>query len=222
MTVTVSIDQMKRLVNWKAAVLEVRCFRKRGDPVHIQTFSRNDYDSPAQRWHDITAIIRTWNLRGDNCYMILNTIRSDFIGNGSKGASDADIACLDWFFIDVDRTGTHKNSATDAELEMSRELVENVRTYMLDCGWDEPLMTCSGNGHHLYFPLHELPANDETKDCIKKLTNILGKKFNTEHVAIDPVVYNPSRITKILGTIAHKGEATEDRPHREARLVSWN
>jgi len=222
MTATVSIDQMKRLVNWKAAVLEVRCFRKRGDPVHIQAFSRNDYDSPAQRWHNITAIIRTWNLRGYNCYMILNTIRSDFIGNGSKGASDADIACLDWFFIDVDRTGTHKNSATDAELGMSRELVEKVKAYLCGVGWDDPIMTCSGNGYHLYFPLHELPANDKTKDWIKKLTNILGTKFNTEHVAIDPVVYNPSRITKILGTIAHKGEATEDRPHREARLVSWN
>lgn len=152
--------------------------------------------------------------------MVLNTIRADFIGNGAKGASDADIVCIDWFFIDADRTGTHKNSATDAELEQSRELVENVRSYMLGCGWDAPVMTCSGNGYHLYFPLHELPLNDETKEWIKKLTNILGKKFNTEHVAIDPVVYNPSRITKILGTIAQKGKATENRPHREARLVS--
>ena len=222
MTITVSIDQMKRLVNWKAAVLEVRCFRKRGDPVHIQTFSRSDYDSPSLRWHNITAVVRTWNQRGYNCYAVLNTIRADFESVGNKWVSDDDIVCLDWLFLDFDRRGTHENSATDAELIMARELAEEVKEYFSDIGWDEPVMTCSGNGYHLYFPLHQLPANDETKEWVKKLTNLLGTKFNTEHVAIDPVVYNPSRITKILGTIAHKGEATEDRPHREARLVSWN
>lgn len=28
----VNIDPMKKLINWKAAVLEVRCFRKEGNP----------------------------------------------------------------------------------------------------------------------------------------------------------------------------------------------
>jgi hypothetical protein len=220
--ITVNIDQMKMLVNWKAAVLETRCIKKGEQFAQTRTFRLDDYTSEIMRWHEMTREVSTWNHRGYSCYTPINTIRSDFTGNEANGAKDSDIVCLNWFFIDADRKGTHKNSATDSDLEMSRELVENVRAYLLNCGWDDPIMTCSGNGYHLYFPLHELPANDKTKDWIKKLTNILGTKFNTEHVAIDPVVYNPSRITKILGTIAHKGEATEDRPHREARLVSWN
>lgn len=71
---TISIDQMKVLLDWKTAVIEVRCFRGRGDPAYIQTFHRDDYDSPALRWHAITIVVRTWNLRGYNCYAVLNTM----------------------------------------------------------------------------------------------------------------------------------------------------
>lgn len=217
---TISIDQMKKLLDWKTAVIEIRCFRGRGDPAHIQTFHRDDYASPSLRWHAITAVVRTWNQRGYNCYAVLNTIRKDFESVGNKWVNDADIVSIDWLFLDFDRKGTHKNSATDVELAMARELADEVKDYMSDVGWDDPVMTCSGNGYHLYYPLQQLPANAETTEWIKRLTKTLGERFDTEHVAIDPVVYNPSRITKILGTIAQKGEATEDRPHREARLAS--
>ena len=39
-------------------------------------------------------------------------------------------------------------------------------------------------------------------------------------VKIDRTVFNPSRILKAYGSIARKGESTEDRPHRAARLLN--
>ena len=38
-------------------------------------------------------------------------------------------------------------------------------------------------------------------------------------VSVDTAVHNASRITKVPGTTARKGHATDDRPHRRSRLV---
>ena len=47
----------------------------------------------------------------------------------------------------------------------------------------------------------------------------LANKFDNEIVKIDTVVYNASRITKVVGTIARKGLESEGRPYRMARVI---
>ena len=40
------------------------------------------------------------------------------------------------------------------------------------------------------------------------------------NLEIDQVVFNPARLTKLYGTMVRKGENTQDRPHRLARIIS--
>ena len=44
--------------------------------------------------------------------------------------------------------------------------------------------------------------------------------FDDTHTSIDRCVHNPSRITKVIGTIARKGKESPDRPYRKVTLVS--
>ena len=54
---------------------------------------------------------------------------------------------------------------------------------------------------------------------MKSLLRVLALKFGTEQTYVDQRVFNPSRILKIYGTVARKGEHTDERPWRTARLV---
>ena len=43
--------------------------------------------------------------------------------------------------------------------------------------------------------------------------------FSDDCVEIDTSVFNASRITKLYGTITRKGADTEERPHRQSRIL---
>jgi hypothetical protein len=77
----------------------------------------------------------------------------------------------------------------------------------------------SGNGYHLYYILGELPNDEKTKRLVEGALRGLAEKFDNSIVAVDTVVYNASRITKVPGTIARKGENTTERPHRMAVVL---
>ena len=77
----------------------------------------------------------------------------------------------------------------------------------------------SGNGHHLYYKLSKTPNTPEAKNYIQQLLLKLANTFDNEIVKIDTVVYNASRITKVVGTIARKGLESEGRPYRMARVL---
>jgi hypothetical protein len=47
----------------------------------------------------------------------------------------------------------------------------------------------------------------------------LAARFNTDRVELDTGNFNASRIWKLYGTLARKGDSTETRPHRWARLL---
>jgi len=94
-----------------------------------------------------------------------------------------------------------------------------VMAYLAGKGWSSPKKVMSGNGFHLYYSLDRLEANKESRDLIRSLLNLLADKFDNGTVQIDRGVFNASRITKIIGTVARKGEETEERPYRMARLI---
>ena len=77
----------------------------------------------------------------------------------------------------------------------------------------------SGNGYHLYFTLAGLENDDESELLIKEMLETLAEKFDTEEFEIDTVVFDANRITKIIGTVARKGEETPDRPYRTVELI---
>jgi hypothetical protein len=143
-----------------------------------------------------------------------------------KLSNDGDILARRFLIIDVDPVKPKEfkaHSATDAEKEAAAELVANVRSYLARMGWPAPLVVDSGNGFHLYYRLeHALPGGvvaDSLADPVAALLRCLKAKFDTPHAGIDPVTFNPSRIMKVPGTPAKKGEPTADRPHRTSAVL---
>jgi hypothetical protein len=156
------------------------------------------------------------NAAGYNVYYVMNPIREDF---DSGSVTDKDIECRDLLLIDIDKIGHKGESSTDDELEAARLLSEEIAGYLQSEGWDEPIRMMSGNGYHLYYLLSKLPNDAKTKALIEGVLHELADKFNNDIVAVDTVVFNASRITKVPGTIARKGSNTAERPHRMAVVI---
>src|SRR5262249_27339922 len=76
----------------------------------------------------------------------------------------------------------------------------------------------SGNGFHLCYPI-DLPNNDANQEFVKNLLKALASQCDTEGAKVDVKTFDAVRIWKLYGTIARKGEPTQDRPHRFTRIV---
>ncbi len=88
---------------------------------------------------------------------------------------------------------------------------------MKSLGWPDPIAADSGNGWHLLYHI-DLPAIDD--GLVQRCLESLAARFDDDLVKIDRTVFNPARIWKLYGTVAAKGDATPDRPHRLSRIVS--
>ena len=208
--------------NWtlfqsKVPLIEIRCINPFTRKVINKTFTRYEHPKLKKFREAIEAYAIQMNLQGYNIYINLNPALPSFNG---KQLSDKDIDYRDLIFFDIDRSGTHKAPATDAELQAAFNLGDAVSALLLDEGWGQPIRTCSGNGCHLYYLLENIGTQQEETDLIELTLKVLAKEFNTTTNEIDTVVWNASRITKFLGTIARKGEETATRPYRLARLLS--
>lgn len=153
---------------------------------------------------------------GYNIYIVMNPIKPNFIGGA---ATDADIDYRDLLLIDIDRVEKKKEPATDDEVGVAGQLAEHVMAYLSELGWAEPIRVMSGNGHHLYYVLSNTPNNDVSKEYVQSLLKKLAAKFDNSIVKIDTSVFNASRITKVVGTVARKGIESEGRPYRMAHVL---
>ena len=208
--------------NWEifqsdVPLLEIRSICPFTRAVVCKIFYRCEFPSIGAFRETIKMYAIQMNLQGYNIYINLNPALPSFKG---KRLSDKDIDYLDLIFFDIDRSGTHKVPATDAELLAAFDLGDKVSASLFAEGWGKPIKTCSGNGCHLYYVLENIGIQQEETDLIKQTLKLLAKEFNTATTEIDTVVWNASRITKFLGTIARKGEETATRPYRLARLLS--
>ena len=208
--------------NWEifqsdVPLLEIRCINPFTRAVVCKIFYRREFPSIEAFRATIEMYAIQMNLKGYNIYINLNPALPSFNG---KQLSDKDIDYRDLIFFDIDRLGTYKVPATDAELQAAFDLGDKVSASLFAEGWGKPIKTCSGNGCHLYYVLENIGIQQEETDLIKQTLKLLAKEFNTATTEIDTVVWNASRITKFLGTIARKGEETATRPYRLARLLS--
>jgi hypothetical protein len=101
---------------------------------------------------------------GYNIYIVMNPIKSTFVGSAVK---DEDISYRDLLLIDIDRVQKAKEPATDEEVEAAKQLADTVMAYLAINEWPEPIRVMSGNGHHLYYVLPEVANDDESKQYVK-------------------------------------------------------
>jgi hypothetical protein len=131
-----------------------------------------------------------------------------------RAVTDADISHRELVLVDIDRTISEKVPANDSELEAANQLSDEVSGYLEHIEWPHPIRVMSGNGHHLYYVLPDFENSEESKEFTQSLLLNLSNKFDTEIVKIDTSVFNASRITKVVGTVARKGIESQERPYR--------
>jgi len=151
--------------------------------------------------------------------------------------SDDDILCDLWFPIDCDPARPTDISATTKELQAALLRRDEIAKFLSQ--WAQALLGMSGNGGHGLIRLPGYPNNTETRQARERLTKFLHDRFTDweldakglpilddkgakierrNGVSVDSTVFNLSRIWKLYGTTAVKGEDVEDRPHRRAYL----
>jgi hypothetical protein len=180
------------------------------------TFTASLYRTAAERQLAFEGKAAELSTQGYNIYVVMNPVREDFAGGA---VSDADIAFRDLLLIDIDRAGSTKDPASDEEVEAAIKLADEVAADSALQGLDLRARVMSGNGVHLYYALDELPNDATSKSSVQELLQLLAQKFDTEEVKIDQSVFNASRITKVPGTLARKGQASSERPYRSAKVL---
>jgi len=120
--------------------------------------------------------------------------------------------------VDFDPVRAPNTSSTDEEKNEVLKTATAVREYLTDQGWPEPFVADSGNGFHLLYRVN-LPISPETVATMRQCLAALDAKFSNVTCKVDTTTYNPARITKLYGTISHKGKNTANRPHRRSQLI---
>jgi putative DNA primase/helicase len=166
-----------------------------------------------------------------NVYFTLNAVRKELLERAHATlkqaptgfcTTDDDIISIDLFPVDVDPVrdkGHKKDAATVVEKGQAIRRAGEVKNWLRDHG-ASAIGGDSGNGGHLLVPM--LPCRrDQCKEIVAKakaLGEMLAEQFNDPTATIDTGIYNASRIFKLYGTLAMKGEDTPDRPHRWASI----
>ena len=143
-----------------------------------------------------------------------------------KTSTDTDILHRTRILVDIDpqryslATGRRcpgDLSATDAEKAKACETAERIRADLTTAGWPEPVTIDSGNGFYLLYKM-DLAVQDGglTQRCLKALAT----RYDNPGANVDTRVHNPSRIAKIPGTWARKGDDFEERPHRRSKVLA--
>ena len=185
-------------------------------PPRVVHFRADTYDCLASRQGAFEERALELNQAGYNVYTPLNPVKPDFCGAAAK---DADILHRRLLLIDIDRMGNTKQPATDDEVSRAKILAEAISVFLGENGWPSPKRLMSGNGFHLYYRLPDLPNTEQSTALVKGVLQTLSQKFDSEEFEVDKSVFNASRITKVPGTVARKGTASEERPYRMARLL---
>ena len=208
-----------RLLFTPGDVVEVRVPKARGQKVISGYFS--DWGRMAE------ALVGLENGKFPGLYWTLNPVRPALLARAAHKVlpyavdttSDGDILHRRWLPIDIDPKRPTGISSTDEEHEAALALAERVKEQLSASGWPEPIFADSGNGAHLLYAI-DLPNDPDSKDLVRNSLLSLAARYDEPGaMEVDRTMFNASRIMKIYGTTARKGDNTPARPHRLARIL---
>jgi hypothetical protein len=218
----------ERVVEWLALfigpddVAELRALhveRPYGRPVTVAGF----FDGRHLADMAETALALEAQARG--VYFTLNPLRPEILARRANRvdvaeagdlASDHHVTGRRWLLVDVDPVRVPGIGSTDAEKAAARGVADAVRHDLDGRGWPAPIVADSGNGWHLFYRI-DLPTDDS--GLVQRCLVALAQRHDTDAAKIDKCVCNAARIVKVPGTVARKGDATQDRPHRRGGIV---
>ena len=200
-------------------VVELRAL---GDRTHFGYYT--DYEKLAK---DAALLDPIPELKG--IYITLNEVNPALLarcvnrvkkaGNKEPQTGDSDIIRRRWFPIDIDAKRPAGISSSDEEHMVALHRAEQITGFLSDLGWPEPVTGDSGNGAHLLYRI-DLPNDAESTQLIKSCLAGLDQIFSDTNSDVDTSVHNASRIWKLYGTTARKGDNTPERPYRRSCILS--
>lgn len=199
-----------------AGCVEMRCIMHNGGVL------RGFYDDLEAFEADALALDREETAKG--IYFTLNPVKRELLLRSrnklSRGDStkDEDIVSRRWLCFDFDPERAKDTNSTDAEHALAFERTGEVRKFLSDLGWAEPIRADSGNGAHLGYRI-ELPNDEASRDLIKGAFQVLAEHCSDARVKVDVSVSNAARIWKLYGTHARKDTDTDERPQRLAQIL---
>lgn len=167
-----------------------------------------------------------YNGKVPGIYINLNPIDPDLLARaanridetGIPTASDKDITNRRWLYFDIDPIRPAGISSTDQQHEAAIVKANYIKEYLIKMGWPAPVICDSGNGASLLFRI-DIENTATITELIQNCVLALDFLFTDDKTEIDLTVFNPSRIIKLYGTIAKKGDNTPERPHRKSKIL---
>ena len=131
--------------------------------------------------------------------------------------SDGDILSRRRIPFDLDATRPAGISATDAEHALALDAADRTIAFLVDHGVprESLLDNDSGNGAHVHLAV-ELPNEQAATTLVRTILAVVAAHVDTERGHVDQTMFNASRIIKVPGTLAAKGDPLPERPHRLA------
>jgi hypothetical protein len=205
-----AVAEALRLFATPGALFEIRVPHARtsnGKRDLSRLFGVGDFEAAAEYACSVSGM-------APGVYVTLNPVDPSKRG----AAGDKDILHRRLLLIDVDPERPAGTSATDAEKERAGGVATAVWADLEARGWPSPIRADSGNGFHALYAI-DLPNDTASTTLVRSVLNTLAEKHNIAGVKVDTTVSNASRICKLYGTVAAKGEPTAERPHRLAVIL---
>jgi hypothetical protein len=213
-----------KLLFLPSQVVELRAIFKNGriDSGYFDDFSLlADAAVSLDKRADVTGVYWTLNPVNPDCLHRAKNRMREWASKSKGGATTSDKEILERRFILLDFDGSNRPagiSATWEELEAAKDKALRVARFLAGRKWEAPIAAMSGNGYHLLYRT-ELPNDRKSAELIRKFLASLSLMFDGDDIKIDTSVFNASRIVKVYGTMAKKGDDTKERPHRRSILL---
>lgn len=202
-------------------VFEIRCLSDRRGRIDTGYF-----DSPSAAATALSYI----DVPYKGVYFTPNPVLPDLLARSYNRISqwaqfttmDSDIVSRKWLLVDVDPKRPTNISSTDDEHVAAINKADAI-AFMLafEYGFPMPMSNSSGNGAHAMYPI-DWPNTEEVRDEIAKFLKCLAARFDDQGTTVDTSVFNASRIWRLPGTWARKGDNVLNRPHRRACIIRPN
>jgi hypothetical protein len=219
------VERAVRTLIEPGAVVEVRALlgRKRV----VAGYFRNDAEGLAA----LCKGVKIWSTqqrerdRPDGTYITLNPIDPQLLPRSCNHltdglaltTSDANVTRRRWLLVDVDPDRPAGVSSTEEQHAEALRVAAAIAAFLLERGI-QSVEADSGNGGHVLIPI-SLENSDEARTLLERILKALSWLFDNERVHVDRATFNASRLSKLYGTIAGKGDSTPEQPHRLARIL---
>ena len=133
-----------------------------------------------------------------------------------KSGKNEDVSRVIGIPFDVDPE-LKNNSATKAEKQKAKQNADKLVSFLKEQSYSDPYVDDSGNGYHIIQKVifsveNSCRLENQTRNYFKEIQRVTPFKLDS--------IYDLARVIKVPGTLSVKGENTQERPHRTAKILS--